>query len=94
MKKLLILGLAAIILVVGGAVAYKVFKPVYPPRMTVDELAGRLDDANLVVIDVRTDSSYAGSESTIPKAVRISPKNFSATVQTMDKQKEYVLFCA
>lgn len=94
MNRALILSFALLVAIVAAGVGYKLFKPVYPPRMSVSELADRLDDPGLIVLDVRRDPDFEQSDATIPGAKRVPPKSFRTAVAGLDKTKEYTLFCA
>lgn len=64
------------------------------PRMDKDTLKSRLDDPNVVILDVRTNSDWNGSEFKLPGAIRLSPDEAEAAIATLDPDKEYVLYCA
>lgn len=94
MKKALFILVALGALLAAGGVAYKLLKPDYPPRMSVAELAERLDDNALVVIDIRRGGDYDASDATISGARRIAPEDFRGEMPGLDRTREYVLFCA
>ena len=60
--------------------------------MTKEELKGRLDDANLVIVDVRTGRDWDASEFKIKGAVRAEAKK--VTELKADKDKTLVIYCA
>ena len=60
--------------------------------MTKDELKSRLDDPNLVIVDVRTGRDWDASELKIKGAVRAEAKKVSEL--KADKEKTLVTYCA
>jgi len=60
--------------------------------MNVDELRGRLDDANTVVLDVRYGKTWTESNQKIRGARRAEPAAFSQWADTLDKEKDLVLY--
>ncbi|TVM16430.1 hypothetical protein DPQ33_12505 [Oceanidesulfovibrio indonesiensis] len=63
-------------------------------RMDKDTLKSRLGDPGLMILDVRTNSDWNGSEFKLPGAVRLSPDDVEDAVGKLDPTKEYVLYCA
>ncbi len=64
------------------------------PRMTIEELKGRLGKPNLVVIDVRQDSDYKLSNVKIQGAVREDPDKVDTWMSKYPKDKTIVFYCA
>ena len=64
------------------------------PRMTKEELKSLMDDPQVVIIDVRTDSDWNGSTLKIKGAVREAPRDAESWADKYDKSKTYVLYCA
>ncbi len=62
--------------------------------MTKDELKEKLDDPNLVVVDVRTGKDWKASELKIKGAVRANAKDPSALAKAHGKDKTLVFYCA
>ncbi|UCF85519.1 MAG: hypothetical protein JSV50_07765 [Desulfobacteraceae bacterium] len=64
------------------------------PRMTKEELKSRLDDPDVVIVDVRIGKDWKGSEFKIKGAVREDPTDFSTWAEKYPKDKTLVLYCA
>ena len=64
------------------------------PRMTKEELKSRLDDTDVVIVDVRAGKDWKGSEFKIKGAVREDPTEFSSWADKYSKDKILVLYCA
>ena len=65
------------------------------PRMSPEELKGKLDDASVVVLDVRVGKSWDESKTIIKGAVRENPKgDIAAWSKKYAKNKTYVLYCS
>ena len=62
-------------------------------RMTIEELAGRLDDPTVVILDARTGSSWEHEKTKIKGAVRHEPRQAGEWSRTLDKSRHYVLYC-
>ncbi|WP_027193059.1 rhodanese-related (seleno)protein [Megalodesulfovibrio gigas] len=62
-------------------------------RMTIEELAGRLDDPAIVILDARTGSSWEHEKTKIKGAVRHEPRQAGEWAKTLDKSRHYVLYC-
>lgn len=89
---------AVLLLLLGCSVAFVAEVPTAlaedVPRMTKEQLAEKMGDANLVVIDVRTDKDWKGSEAKIKGAMRQDPKDVKEWAARLDQGKRYVLYCA
>jgi hypothetical protein len=64
------------------------------PRMDVDELKAGLDQADWVIIDVRSSRDWNGSDIKIKGAKRQIPFDAQTWSKDLDKSKTYVLYCA
>ena len=64
------------------------------PRMSKEELKGRLGDKDIVVIDVRTGYDWEKSNSKIRGAVREDPQDTASWAKKYTKEKTIVLYCA
>lgn len=62
-------------------------------RMTIEELADRLADPSIVILDARTGSSWEHEKTKIKGAVRHEPRHAGEWSKTLDKSKHYVLYC-
>lgn len=62
-------------------------------RMSIEELAERLDDPAIVVLDARTGSSWEHEKHKIKGAVRHEPRQAGEWAKSLDKSKHYVLYC-
>lgn len=64
------------------------------PRMTVDELRGKLGSPDVAVIDVRAWPDWASSTRKIKGSVREDPRTVEAWAPTYSKDRTLVLYCA
>ncbi len=64
------------------------------PRMSTEELKGRLGDAGLVVLDVRTGWDWNQSSEKIAGAVRVDPGAVQGWAGSYPKEGTLVLYCA
>lgn len=64
------------------------------PLMTVDELRARMDDPDLVILDVRRANDWASSDSKIKGAVHADPASYDEWASTYPKSQPIVLYCA
>jgi len=64
------------------------------PRMTTEDLKSRLGAADLVVIDVRADRDWKGSDLKIAGAIREDPKSPDKWGGKYPVDKTVVLYCA
>ena len=64
------------------------------PYMTADELRGELNNPDLLILDVRRDGDWTGSDEKVVGAVRADPKNTGAWPMDTFKGKTLVLYCA
>lgn len=64
------------------------------PRMEKEELNALLGNADLVILDVRTDFDWRQSEFKVKGAVRESPGKFQSWAEKYPKDRTIVLYCA
>jgi len=64
------------------------------PRMTKDELKARLDNPDLVIIDVRYGKDWTDSDLKIRGAIREDPEAFDSWANKYPKDKTLVFYCA
>lgn len=64
------------------------------PRMSTDELKAMLGNPDVIILDVRTDSDWAGSDFRIPGAVRETKGDFKNWADKYPRDKTLVLYCA
>jgi len=64
------------------------------PLMTMDQLKDRLNDANVVVLDVRTGKDWSSSEFKIQGADRAAPDEFDTWSSGYSPDQTLVLYCA
>lgn len=64
------------------------------PRMTTEDLKARLGDADLMVIDVRTEGDWKESNLKIAGAVREDPTALETWAGKYSMEKTLVLYCA
>jgi rhodanese-related sulfurtransferase len=64
------------------------------PRITKDELKSKLDDPNVVILDVIREEDWKLSERKIKGAVRESPEKWKSWAQKYGKDKTLVLYCS
>ena len=83
-----VIGVAALCMVAQLAFAAEV------PRMTKEELKPKLDNPDVVIVDVRVGKDWKGSEFKIKGAVRGNPAELSSWAEKYPKDKTLVLYCA
>jgi hypothetical protein len=64
------------------------------PRMTVEELKLQMDNANLVVIDVRTSHDWEVSATKIRGSVREDPSKVASWIAKYPPDRTLVFYCA
>jgi len=64
------------------------------PRMTIEELRNRLDDPDLIVLDVRSDKAFSGATARIKGAIREDPNQVLAWYKRYPRDKTIVAYCA
>jgi len=92
MKKRLMIGILFFFLGMGMYVTSA--KSADVPRMTNDELKALLGNPDLIILDVRRDSDWNGSDSKIKGAVREDPHDIESWANKYSKDKTLVLYCA
>ncbi len=63
-------------------------------RMTIEELKASLGQPGLVVLDVRSEGDWKGSDQKIKGAVREVPGDVKGWAGKYDRDKTLVLYCA
>ncbi len=63
-------------------------------RMTPEELNARLDDPDVVVVDVRLGRDWYGSDVKIKGAMRVEPRAAAVLADTYDQDTTLVFYCA
>ena len=91
-KRLLIIAVLAISIGVA-CTSTKTAVPQDIPRMTKEELKAKLDNEDIVIIDVRTPKDYDNSDSRIKGAFRENPMDVTFW-SSYPKDKTIVLYCA
>jgi len=92
MKKRLIVLLVSILVMMTACATLTMSKGV--PRMTKEELKAMLDSPNLVIVDVRAGTDWAGSDMKIKGAVREDPNDVKSWVDRYAKDRLIILYCA
>lgn len=64
------------------------------PTVTKDELKAMLDSPDLVLLDVRLGRDWSSSQFKIKGADRLAKNDIDAALNSYDKQKTVVLYCA
>jgi rhodanese-related sulfurtransferase len=62
--------------------------------MTKEELKAKLDNPDLVIVDVRLGKDWTGSDLKIKGAVREDPEAIDSWVNKYPKNKTLVFYCA
>ena len=83
-----VIGVAALCMLAQLSIAAEV------PRMTKEELKSKLDNPDVVIVDVRIGKDWKRSEFTIKGAVRENPAELSSWAEKYPKNKTLVLYCA
>jgi rhodanese-related sulfurtransferase len=63
-------------------------------RISTEELNSRLGQADLAVVDVRTDGDWNNSDKMIASAIRSNPNDISPLRSQLAKDQTIVLYCA
>lgn len=64
------------------------------PRMSKEALKAKLDDQDVVILDVRLGKDWKASEFKIKGAVRADPRNVDSWAMQYPMDKTLVLYCA
>lgn len=92
-RKLVMMMVAAVSLIImSGLASASAAKPGDIPKMTKEQLKDKLDDSEVVVVDVRVGKDWSASDSKIKGAVRYEPKKAKDWAKDLDKNKVYVLY--
>ena len=86
------LATALILAIIGCLTVTAVAKDV--PRMSVDELRGKLESPDVVVIDVRSTGDWDSGDIKIEGAVREDPNKVKDWMGKYSKDRTLVFYCA
>ena len=64
------------------------------PRVSTDQLNDMLDNPDLVLLDVRTESDWEKSDKKIVGAVRVDPDDVSSWAGNYSQDQKIILYCA
>jgi len=64
------------------------------PSMSKETLKGKLNNADLIIVDVRTESAWEKCDSKITGARRESPDKVSTWMASYPKEKTIVVYCS
>jgi len=64
------------------------------PRMTKEELKAMMDNPDVVIIDVRFEKHWTGSDRMIKGAIRENYDDVKSWADKYEKDKTLVLYCA
>jgi len=64
------------------------------PRMSKEDLEAKLDDPDVIILDVRVGKDWKESGFKIKGAIRENPKKFKSWANKYPKDKTLVLYCA
>jgi 3-mercaptopyruvate sulfurtransferase SseA len=92
MKKTFFIAMLLIFLTVGLFAA--IAKSADAPRMTKEELRAMVGKPDLVIIDVRREADWTGSDLKIKGAVREDPGAIQGWANKYPKDKTLVFYCA
>jgi membrane protein DedA with SNARE-associated domain len=93
-----------LLLILGGSLAayilYKYFgrqqflRQLRVARITVDELKGKIDAGeDLVIVDLRHSYDFEADPETIPGAVRMEAKELEKNAELLPRDREVILYC-
>lgn len=85
------------VILAGAALALAAMRPIYgdgTSRITKEGLKSALGRPDVLVLDVRTESSWAASDRKIPGAVRRDAWNIDSWVDGYSREMMVVLYCA
>ena len=90
----LLSGLVLCVLAVGISISWAA-SPGDVPRMAIETLKELMEDSEteLVILDVRTGSSWAESDVMIKAAIREDPEDFNSWSEKYPQDKTFVLYC-
>jgi len=61
-------------------------------KITINQLLEKLDNPQMLILDVRTSKSWQASDNKIKGAVRKNPNNFDSWSNSLPKNKSLVLY--
>ena len=64
------------------------------PRITKEDARAKIDDPDVIFLDVRTGSDWRASGFKIQGAVYEEGRNFDKWIENYDPQKTYIVYCA
>lgn len=64
------------------------------PRITKEDLRGKLGSPDIELIDVRSGSDWERSSEKVLGAKRLDPQMFDSWADSLPKDKEIILYCA
>ena len=64
------------------------------PRMTKEELKAMMDDAKVIIVDVRTNPEWNMSKVKIKGAVREDPTKVKSWIEKYSPDKTFVFYCS
>jgi hypothetical protein len=89
-----ILTILMVIVAMGCAATGKTSVTGKAPRMTKEQLKGKLGDPSLAILDVRSGRDWNAGVEKIPGAVREDPMAYDQWAAKYPKEKTLVLYCA
>ncbi len=92
MRKRLFISAVLVFFMVGILTTFA--KSADVPRMTKDELKAMLGNPDLVILDVRAQSDWKGTDSKVQGAIREDPDSVKSWAEKYPKDKTIVLYCA
>jgi len=64
------------------------------PKITKEEVKGMLENAEVIIVDVRLGKDWDGSKLKIKGAVREDPRKVSSWIDKYPKGKTLIFYCA
>ena len=64
------------------------------PRITKEDARQKIDDPDVIFLDVRTGSDWRASGFKIQGAVYEEARNFDKWIENYDPEKTYIVYCA
>lgn len=64
------------------------------PRITKEDARQKIDDPDVIFLDVRTGSDWRASGLKIQGAVYEEARNFDKWIENYDPEKTYIVYCA
>lgn len=91
-KNAVVISLAIIVALIAGGCASSPFAGDAVPRISKEELVGRMDAPDLIILDTRTGSDWKDSDQIVQGAKRGDPKQFSQWAEAYPKDATIVLY--